>query len=227
TNNGPDTAGNVTLTNPLPANTTLVSWTTTANGWTLTEPTVSNVVTPTAFIASLAPNGSATFTLTVQVDLSTPVNTVLTDIATLQPATWDSNPIADAGNYQASQQTTVETAVAGIPTTTSLTAAPTTSSFGMVVTFTATVNSSGTPTGTVTFDDGATSIGTGTLNGSGVATFSTSTLSVTGSPHTISAVYSGDNTFTGSTSNSLTQAVLQGTSSTALAVVPTTSAFGA
>ena len=52
------------------------------------------------------------------------------------------------------------------------------SKFGQSVTLTATVvripAGSGTATGTVTFKDGATTLGTGTLNGSGVATFTTS-----------------------------------------------------
>ena len=68
----------------------------------------------------------------------------------------------------------------------------------------------------MTFDDGTTSIGVGTLNGSGVATFSTSTLNVAGSPHTISAVYGGDSNFTDSTSNSLTQTVTKATTTTSL-----------
>src|SRR5207245_8824181 len=43
--------------------------------------------------------------------------------------------------------------------------------FGQPVTFTATVNSpAGIPTGTVTFLDGAASLGTGTLDSSGMAT---------------------------------------------------------
>ena len=75
--------------------------------------------------------------------------------------------------------------------------------FGQSVTFTATVTAnapgSGTPTGTVTFMDGSTTLGTGTLNGSGVATFSTSGLSV--GSHSITAVYGGDTDFTTSTSS--------------------------
>jgi hypothetical protein len=66
------------------------------------------------------------------------------------------------------------------------------------VTFTATVSgaqSGLTPTGTVTFKDGATVIGSGSLNGGGQATFSTSALS--GGSHSITAVYGGDTNFTG------------------------------
>ncbi|MFY9701882.1 MAG: Ig-like domain-containing protein, partial [Terriglobales bacterium] len=43
-----------------------------------------------------------------------------------------------------------------------------------------------TPTGTVTFYDGATALGTGTLNGSGIATYTTSSLAV--GQHSMTAV---------------------------------------
>src|SRR5208283_3957128 len=82
-----------------------------------------------------------------------------------------------------------------------------------------------TATGTVIFDDGITSIGQGILNGSGVATFATSTLAV--GPHTISAVYAGDTNFSGSTSNSLTQAVTQAAVTSSLSASAATTRFGA
>ena len=72
---------------------------------------------------------------------------------------------------------------------------------GASVTFTATVAAASgpeVPTGTVTFEDGGFSIGTAGLN-SGTATFATSSLDVAGSPHTITAAYSGDTNFAGST----------------------------
>jgi hypothetical protein len=73
--------------------------------------------------------------------------------------------------------------------------------YGASVTFTSTVTGSGpAPTGTVAFMDGASTLGTGSLNGSSVATFSTNKLSVTASPHSTKAVYGGDVNYTGSTS---------------------------
>mgnify|MGYP002403747206 CR=1 FL=1 len=80
------------------------------------------------------------------------------------------------------------------------------SSFNQSVTFTAMVspNGSGTPTGTVTFMDGATALGTGTLSG-GLATFATSALAL--GTHLITVVYSGDGSFAGSTSSVVTQNV--------------------
>ena len=86
------------------------------------------------------------------------------------------------------------------PTTTTLTSSATNITAGQSVTFTATVTATGsTPSGTVTFYDGTTTLGTGTLNGSGVATYSTSGLS-TGS-HSITAGYAGNSTFAASTSS--------------------------
>ena len=60
---------------------------------------------------------------------------------------------------------------------------------GTAVTLTATIGSTHNPTGTVTFYDAGTSIGTGTVSG-GVATLSSSTLTV--GTHAITATYSGD-----------------------------------
>ena len=97
--------------------------------------------------------------------------------------------------------------------------------FGQDVTFTATVTSTGgTPTGTVTFKDGVTTLGTGTLS-SGKATFKTSTLAV--GTHSITAVYGGSTSFAGSTSPLLTQTVKQASSSTSLASSLNPSTFGA
>ena len=75
------------------------------------------------------------------------------------------------------------------------------------VTFTATVTGSGgTPTGTVTFKDGAAVMGTATLS-SGTAAFTNSGLTAAGSPHSITAEYSGDGGFLSSTSSVLSQVV--------------------
>src|SRR5262249_44433268 len=98
--------------------------------------------------------------------------------------------------------------------------------FGEPVTFTATVTSGGgTPTGSVTFFDNGTSIGTGTLNGAGQAFLTTSTLTVAGSPHTIVASYLGDGTFDPSTGTT-TQIVPQGTTSASLTTSQSPTVFG-
>jgi subtilase family serine protease len=96
---------------------------------------------------------------------------------------------------------------AGSPTTTTLISSLNPSASGVAVTFTATVATSGTnpPTGTVTFNDGTTSLGTGTLNGSLIATLTTSALAV--GANSITAVYGGDANNASSTSPVLTQTV--------------------
>jgi hypothetical protein len=89
------------------------------------------------------------------------------------------------------------------------------SALGQAVTFTATVKpASGTvtPTGTVTFNDGATVLGPGTLSG-GTATFTTSGLGA--GAHSITAIYGGDANFASSTS--LTQTINKTASSSSVA----------
>src|SRR5439155_3438552 len=118
-------------------------------------------------------------------------------------------------NYTTSTSAAPTQTVNQATTTTALSSSPNPSTLGQSVTFTATVTGSGgTPTGTVTFKDGATTLGTGTLNGSGVATFTTSAL-IAGS-HSITAVYGGDSTFATSTSSVLTQSVNKSDTTTAL-----------
>lgn len=79
------------------------------------------------------------------------------------------------------------------PTSTTLGAAPTAASAGAAINLTATVaeiGGSSVPTGIVTFKDGATTLGSMTLNGTGVAVYTTSSLSV--GAHSITAAYGGD-----------------------------------
>ncbi|MGO8789168.1 MAG: Ig-like domain repeat protein [Terriglobia bacterium] len=73
------------------------------------------------------------------------------------------------------------------------------------VTFTATVSSAAaTPTGSVSFADGQTPLGSAPL-AQGVATFTTSSL--TAGTHSITAIYSGDDNFASVTSAAITQTV--------------------
>jgi hypothetical protein len=76
----------------------------------------------------------------------------------------------------------------------------------------------------VTFKDSATTLGTGTLDGSGQATFSTSSLSA--SNHIISAVYGGDFQYNTSTSTNLTQTVNKANTTTGVASSQNPSVFG-
>lgn len=88
-----------------------------------------------------------------------------------------------------------------ISTTTALASSANPSVVGQAVTFTATVSAGG---GTVNFLEGVNVLGSGTL-AAGLATFSTSALSA--GAHTLTAVYLGDATHSGSPSAPLTQTV--------------------
>ncbi len=79
------------------------------------------------------------------------------------------------------------------------------SELGQSVTFTATVTAASTPAGSVTFKDDATILGSGTLDGSGQTTLTTTSLAL--GVHSITAVYGGDSNFTTSTSAALSQSV--------------------
>ena len=77
--------------------------------------------------------------------------------------------------------------------------APADAASGSAVTLTATINSTGgTPTGEIVFHDGNTSLGKAPLDGAGVATLRINTLAV--GAHSLTASYSGDGKFGGSTS---------------------------
>lgn len=89
--------------------------------------------------------------------------------------------------------------------TSSVTSSAATTLVGQAVTFTGTVSASaGTPTGTVTFLDGKTTLGTGTLS-SGKATFQTSSLAA--GVHSITIAYGGNSSYNTSTSTAYSQTV--------------------
>ncbi len=110
-----------------------------------------------------------------------------------------------AGNY-AIQYVDGNFLVNVAPSTTTLTSSHGASAaYDSEITFTATVAVAGGPaTGMVTFKDGVTVLGTGTL-ASGTATFATNTLAM--GAHSITATYGGDATFATSDSSAFTHSV--------------------
>jgi hypothetical protein len=119
-------------------------------------------------------------------------------------------------NYLTSTSGALSQVVNQAATTTTVTSSRNPSTYGQSVTFTATVAivapGSGIPSGTVTFKDGSTTLGTVNFSSQGQATFTTSSLAA--GSHSITAVYNGDSNFTGSTSSALTQSVLLDTTVT-------------
>jgi len=113
----------------------------------------------------------------------------------------------------------------GAPTTISLVSSLNPANPGQSVTFTATVTSQSshdTPTGSVSFFDGTTKLGSSTLDGSGTSSLTNSTLAV--GIHSITAMYSGDKVFAQNTSTALIQIVQGG--QPAATLTPTLVNFG-
>ena len=100
--------------------------------------------------------------------------------------------------------------------------------FGEAVTLTAAVkvtgSGAGTPTGSVTFLNGAASLGAAPVNAAGYATLTISSLAV--GTHTIKAVYNGDANFAVSTSPVGSQVVKQAATTTTLTLTSGTSIAG-
>jgi Bacterial Ig-like domain (group 3)/FG-GAP-like repeat len=198
-NNNPatSTATIVTVTQPTPV---LVAPIVTPNNpapntpVTITEPIPSGVTGPVTFtdgttILGTAPivNGQATLTVP-----SLPVGT--NQITATATNTATSGPIT-------SPPTTVTVAKATVVITLASSANP--SAPGQAVTFLATLPAGAT--GSVTFLDGATVLGVGTINAAGTASFTTSALAI--GSHPITASYAGDTSNSAATSAVLTQVV--------------------
>jgi hypothetical protein len=189
------------------------------NGAGATAAPLSQVVTTaqTATTVVAVPNPgianqaeAITATVKVTSGASTPTGTVTftsgataLGTATLTAAgTATINPVLAAGTYQivatyngdtddgGSASAALSLTVGLATSTTTLTVTPNPVQVGATVTFTATIASNGTaPTGTVTFLNGATSLGAATITG-GKATFNTATLAV--GTYSITASYAGD-----------------------------------
>jgi YVTN family beta-propeller protein len=180
-------------------------------------------VTPTQSSA-LTPTGNVTFSDTYNgttvslgtVSLSSGIVTFST--SSLMPSAAGHSITASYSgdnNFGSSTSVALTEVVNQAVTTTTLAASPNPSNLGQAVTLTATITvvAPGSPTpigptGTVTFLDGTTTLGTAALNGAATATFSTSSLSA--ASHSITATYGGDANFTGSTTSSSLTVTVQG-----------------
>ena len=115
-------------------------------------------------------------------------------------------------NFAGSQSNAISQQVSQASSTTTLTSSPNPSDLAQNVTFTTTVSGQygGIATGSVTFSNGSTTLGTVSLSG-GSAVFAISALpqgtQLPLGTNSITAVYSGDANFAGSTSNTESQVV--------------------
>ena len=162
-------------------------------------------------------NGAATFSTQA---LSTSIHTIT--------ASYGGNPEFAGSNDSASSTRLVQTVNKAGTSTTGVTSSVHPSVFGQTVTFSATFSAvspgTGIPTGTVTFSDQNGTLGTGSLNANGRATFSTSNLSAVN--HAISASYAGDPNFMGDISASLIQNVNKAGIAVSVVSSPAPSVFG-
>ena len=195
-----------------------------------TTTTLASSVNPSAyqqsvtFTATVAPTtGTALPTGTVQfsadgVATSGPVTLNGSGVATLTSTTLavGTHSITavytpDSTSFTASSATALSQVVSKATlgqnglTNITLTSSPNPSNVGQSVTFTATVPTG--VTGTVTFKDGAATLGTGTISGT-TAAFATTTLAV--GTHPVTAVYGGDDNYNTATSAITNQVVNSG-----------------
>ena len=199
-----------TLTSNVPFQVLSQQTTSTSLGSSLNPSTFGTAVTFTASVTSAGgtPAGTATF--------ENGLSTLGTGTLSNGTATFETSALSagthsitaaygGSTNFAGSAAQALTQTVERATSSTGLASSLNPSTLGAAVTFTATVTSTGpTPTGTVTFKNGSSTLGTGTLS-SGKATFRTSALSV--GTHSITAVYGGSTDFAGSTSPALTQTV--------------------
>jgi hypothetical protein len=193
--NAPSTAGPLTVT-VLPAVTTL------SISAPAVQPGVAAQIGVTAANSARAVNGSVQVTVNSQAyAVSLTNNQGSVTLPVLPGGSYPVTAFFSGGGDQSQAEATGTLVVQQAASTTALTSSATGSvTAGQSVTLTATVSglSGGpVPTGSVQFSAGTTALGTGQLSGSAVATLAVTTLPA--GTDTVTATYSGDNMYTGST----------------------------
>lgn len=184
--------------------------TTTSISSSMTTSTYGQAVTFTAVVSPAPPNGET-------VEFLRGKNVLGTGTLSDGTATFTTTTLAKGtdnikaeytgdGTYGSSTSTAVIQMVEDASTTTALVSSQNPSGDGQPVTFTATVTPqySGTPTGNVFFYNGSEKLGGVSLS-SGAASYTATNLPI--GTDTITAVYNGSSSFTGSTSNPVEQVV--------------------
>jgi RHS repeat-associated protein len=177
--------------------------TTTALSASSTSPVVGTNVVLTAILSPSSATGTVTFK-----DGGTVVGTgtrsggmATYTVSAITPGTHSyTASFGGDSSYNASTSSAVTVTTQNPPTVTTLSASNTTPAVGTSVTLTANVAPSAA-TGTVTFLDGSTTLGTGALSG-GVATYTVSAITL--GTHSYTASYGGNSSYSSSTSSALT-----------------------
>jgi hypothetical protein len=207
-----------------PLNETVLQASKTTLQSSLATSTFGQTITLTAAVMPTTGSGTATGTVTFKdgtsvlgsATLSSGKATLTTALLTAGSHTlsvvFSGNP-ALAGSTSAALTQTVKSAT----TTASLTLSANPAVFGQPITLTARVRAvapgAGVPSGTITFKDGTTVLGTATLS-NGVAVYQTAALAV--GKHSLSAGYSGDGNFTGSSAAAVTETINKAATTTVL-----------
>jgi hypothetical protein len=187
---------------------TTTTLTATENG----NQTITGIVTVTPAVPGVAPTGTVTLTESMTVTIPGPgglpitITTttvlgsgpVINGVATVTTGVLSPGTHVIMANYSgdatfAASHSSLVTVVVRPVSNVAVTASPNPATTGQAVTFTATVSSgqTGPPvTGTVTFADNGTAVGSASVGANGQATFTTSSLAA--GTHAIAAFYSGD-----------------------------------
>ncbi len=206
---------------------------------TVTSPGPSVIGQPVSFTATVGavspgagtPTGSVTFTLNGAQLQTVNLTGGQANITYTPEFIGNGNTVlaiySGDGDFTTSQGS-FNQVVANGNTTTVAGNSPATTLFGQTVTLSADVAAvspaTGTPQGDVSFFDGATLIQTTSLDGSGHASITTSSLAV--GSHSITAVYATSSTFNGSTSAPVIQTVTTAETATVVTVSSPSVVFG-
>jgi len=207
---------------PGPSTATVTTLSASVNPQTFGQSVTFTATVSLASVGSVAPTGTVTFFDGTSQLGSSLLNSSLVAAYTGSSLTVGSHSITavysgDSTYIGSTSAPLIETILqpAPVTTTTSVTTSANPQTVGASVTITATVgaaaSSSGSPTGTVTFYDAATKLGTTPLTSNLSASFTTTSLTL--GNHPITASYSGDATFAASTSSVLVESIIASTSS--------------
>jgi hypothetical protein len=208
---------------------TATALTSSASPAVLGQPITFNAVVAAAAPGAGTPSGSVAFmdgtTSLGSASLSSGQATI--SVSTLALGSHSITAVYQGStNFSSSTASAFGQLVTQAATTTTLTSSATPAVFGQPITFkafVAAVAGAGTPTGSIAFMDGTTSLGSASLS-SGQATFTISTLSV--GTHSVTAVYQGDTNFASSTTATFGQVINQAATATTMTSSASPLVFG-